>query len=201
MFDKEVCNIRRIFKLNGYPNDFIENGITKFENRSSGMEWTDAQADATVKPSQSTFQICDEKTAYMVLPYVGRCSQKFHRRIKDQMQQHGVGVLPAYQTTKVASYFSLKTKVPSLMKSNVVYKFVCSCDESTQYIGETERQFFQRVKDHTKTSNTAPSAVYDHIIQCAGCSKIKNIASLFSIVRQCKKKDILSHEATVCSKS
>ena len=89
----------------------------------------------------------------------------------------------------------LAPRLQSLMKSNVVYKFVCSCDESTQYIGETERQFFQRIKEHSRTSNTAPSAVYDHMIQCGGCSKTNSIESLFSIIKQCRRKDILAHEA------
>lgn len=189
LFDKEVNNIKRIFKLNGYPSDFIDNNISNFLNCLNRAE------NETNIPVGESDPPEDIIKAYMVLPYVGRCSQKLHQRIKNEMQQHRICVLPAYQTTKVGSYFSLKTKVPPLLKNNVVYKFVCPCDKSTQYIGETERQLFQRVKDHTRTSNTAPSAVYDHMIQCEGCSQVENITSLFSIIRQCKPKDILSHEA------
>ena len=104
-------------------------------------------------------------------------------------------ITPAYRTTKVQSYFSLKTKTPPLFKNDVVYKFICSCDKSAQYIGETERQLFKRIKDHCKPSNTAPSAVFDHISQCDGCLNENNIAEHFSIVRQCTKIDILSQES------
>ena len=118
LFDKEVNNIKRIFKLNGYPDDFIDKNIYNFLNSSTRSDNEIQKSGAESDPPE------DIKKAYLVLPYVGRCSQKLHRRIKSEMQQHRIRVLPAYQTTKIGSYFSLKTKIPPLMKSNVVYKFV-----------------------------------------------------------------------------
>ena len=131
----------------------------------------------------------------MVLPYVGRCSLKLHRRIKHEMQNYGVIIMPAYRTTKVGSYFSLKSKIPPLFKSDVVYQFICPCDKGTQYVGETERQLFKRLEEHTATSNTASSAIYDHMLQCEGCAKSENIAETFTILKQCCSLDILSQEA------
>ena len=130
----------------------------------------------------------------MVLPYLGKCSEKLHRRIKQVMCQYGFRILPAFRTTKVASYFSLKMKTPFLFKNNVVYKFNCLCDKDTQYIGETERQLFQRIAEHCKPSQSY-SAVFNHLQQCQVCEKSENIVSCFTILRQCDKTDVLSQEA------
>ena len=47
--------------------------------------------------------------------------------------------MPVFNSFKVSSYFSLKSKSPSLLSSNVVYKFSCLCDTNLTYIGKTKR--------------------------------------------------------------
>ena len=133
--------------------------------------------------------------AYLVLPYIGKCSKRLHRRISTVMQEHGVKTLQAFRTTKVESYFSLKTRIPYLFKNDVVYKFVCSCEGNTQYYGETQRHLFQRIKEHCTPSATSNSAILDHLDNCSSCSNNRNIVNCFTIVRQCTKNDILSQEA------
>ena len=189
-FATELDNIRSIFKSNGYPMEFIESSISVFSQKVD-----DTSKETEKPPEVVTEENVEEKRVYLVLPYVGRCSQKLHRRISSEMAQHGITILPAFRTTKVQSYFSLKTKTPPLFKADVVYKFECPCDKGSQYVGETERQFFIRVKDHCTASNNAPSAVFDHVSQCADCDKAPNIVNQFSIIRQCTRTDILSQEA------
>ena len=117
-FEEEVKNIKRIFQSNGYPVSFIDNGVSSFLEKN----------EDNVTP-----KITDcEKMAYLVLPYIGKCSKRLHRKISAIMQGHEITLVQAFRTVKVESYFSLKTKIPYLFKSDVVYKFVCSRDENTQ---------------------------------------------------------------------
>ena len=67
-----------------------------------------------------------------------------------------------FTTTKVSNYFSNKDKTPHELKSNVVYEYKCSYDESIQYIGFTSRPLVERVKEHLK----GKTAVSDHISNC-----------------------------------
>ena len=72
----------------------------------------------------------------------------------------GIMIKVANKTSKVGNYFSLKDKINKFYRSRIVYKFQCPGDLDTQYIGETERQLFFRIKEHTKPTN---SAVFAHI--------------------------------------
>ena len=188
LYNCEVDNIRRIFRANGYPITTIDAVISAFS--------PDVKKDNEEPDNLASEDINDLKQVYMSLPYMGKCSEKLHRRIKNEMLPYKLKVLPGYRTTKVGSYFSLKTKVPPLFKNNVVYKFVCPRDRDTQYIGETERQFFKRIEDHCSapTSSKASTAVFDHMYQCDGCTNEINIVGQFSIVRQCSSTDLYSHE-------
>ena len=148
LIHNEVNNIRRIFKSNGYPEEFVDTTIAAYAKK------LDDTTNETNNEAVSKVN-AEEKKAYMVLPYVGKCSHKLHHRIRREVGQHGLEILPAFRTTKVQSYFSLKTMTPPLFRKDVVYKFECPCDKGAQYIGETERQLFMRVKDRCTTSTKA----------------------------------------------
>ena len=90
----------------------------------------------------------DQNEVFFTLPYVGKPSLKFQRTIRDQMNKHQVSVRAAYKTVKVSSYFSLKDKCSDLFRSNVVYRFTCSDDKNSSYIGETKRHLFERIMEH-----------------------------------------------------
>ena len=56
--------------------------------------------------------------------------------------------------------FSTKNKIPSFLKSMVVYKFVCaSCNAC--YMGETARHLPTRIKEHLKTDEKLH--IYQHL--------------------------------------
>ena len=186
-FNQEVDKIQAIFKSNGYSDEFVRYNLERC------LKQLEEPEEKTRKePDDIT---CDSREAFLVLPFIGKCSLKLHQRIQSVMQRYNIVVLRAFRTTKVASYFSLKTKVPPLFRKDVVYKFQCPCDKDTQYYGETERQFFQRIKEHCTPSATSHSAVLNHLIHCNGCANTNNIVNCFSIVKQCNKLDILSQEA------
>ena len=62
--------------------------------------------------------------------------------------------------------FSTKDKIPSFLKSMVVYKFVCaSCNAC--YVGETARHLPTRIKEHLKTDKK--SHIYQHLSSNQNC--------------------------------
>ena len=79
-----------------------------------------------------------------------------------------------------------------MYQSCVVYKFKCPGDLDNQYIGETERQLFVRIKEHITPSN---SAVLKNIENCVFCTNC-NIYDCFIIIKKCTShNDLLSTEA------
>ena len=99
----------------------------------------------------------------------------------------------AYRTTKVSSYFSLKSRCSKLFQSNVIYQFNCSRDEKISYIGETRRKFFKRAEEHTTTDKQ--SAVFEHLYSCTDCQKVPNILDCFKIIKTCNPYTIFTVEA------
>ena len=113
------------------------------------------------------------------------------------MLQHNIRIRAAYRTTKVGTYLSLKSKVPTLFKADVVYDFKCPYEKDTRYIGETQRQLFKRISEHASTTS---SAIHEHVRQCTGCKEENNITKHFSILRNCNSAEILSEEALCIKK-
>ena len=71
---------------------------------------------------------------------------------------------------KVKSCFSLKSKTPVYLISNVVYKYTCQCDAGVSYIGETKCHIIKRADEHISSINKFPyTAVGDHIGNCLPC--------------------------------
>ena len=72
-------------------------------------------------------------------------------------------VLVQKKTTKVQEYFSLKSKTPLILNSNVVYKFTCSRDVNVTYIGTSARHLSIRAGEHLNVSRSRKSAIKEHI--------------------------------------
>ena len=198
LFNKELHNIKRIFKENAYPEHFVNEVISEFF-QSIEKETKSEKTKSEKTRSEPTTD--DPIEMFFVLPYIGKPSERFQRKVKREMQQHNIVVKPAYRTTKVEQYMCVKSAIPSLFKSNVVYKFQCPCDKDVHYIGETERQFFERILDHvTCSTGVTPTAVYDHIVKCRSCATDENIADCFTVIRNCDKFNILSEEALCIKK-
>ena len=91
---------------------------------------------------------------YFKLPYVvGYFSRHTHNKIKEiikKLCKDQVNVNLAFIPYKIGSMFSTKGKIPSFLKSMVVYKLVCaSCNAC--YVSETARHLPIRMKEHLKT--------------------------------------------------
>ncbi len=192
LFEKEVDYIKKVLANNGYPKRFVEKAVEDFRTRNERSDRPTDEAKER-KLTQSFF----------LLPYVGKASEKFFKRLRSEMLQHRVEMRCAYQTTKVGSYFSLKQPVPRLFRSCVVYNYQCPLDKDVRYIGETERHIFTRIVEHCATNSahkSRPSAIRDHLGQCGVCASSRSIEENFSIIRSCTRSDVLIQEA-LCIKS
>ena len=196
---KDIHCLKTMFLNNGYPEAFLDKIITDFLNNTEQRDGSDSST------CQNTTETSTDplKSVYLTLPYIGKPSEKLHKRLRTEMLQHKIDLKAAYRSTKVGSYFSLKQDVPTLLRSDVVYKFECPLDKDSRYIGETQRHFFTRISDHCSTTSakqSQQSAVRDHILNCNDCSRSKNIVDCFSILRTCSGHDILSQEALCIGK-
>ena len=66
-----------------------------------------------------------------------------------------------FTSQKVSSFFSLKDKMPSALRSYVVYKFTCACCNAS-YVGETTRHYDVRVHEHLH-KRSQPSSIFKHL--------------------------------------
>ena len=89
-----------------------------------------------------------------------------------------------FNTFKVGQCFSLKSKTPKYLESNVIYKFTCRHDADISYVGKTKRHLVTRVAEHTSSGlkDEGDSAVKKHIVECQHCSQT-NLES-FEIIKK-----------------
>ena len=126
-FTSEVENIKTILGNNGYPDHFVKRAVSVF------IEQHHINKDNFMASKQTylTKKTKDPTDGYMTVPYTGKPSLRFQRRLRKEMEQYSVTIVPSYTTTKIGSYFSLKSSPSMPFKSNVVYEFHCSCDKNT----------------------------------------------------------------------
>ena len=175
ILDKEFTKISEIFRKNEYPEWFVRRERMNFERHMDEVQ---------KKPSQ--IEETKNKWNYMLtLPYVGRDTVRLGKRLKSCFNRlFSVELKIVYKNTKVGDYFTLKDRTPSLFASNVVYRFRCSVDGDTSYIGVTTRQLFERIAEHRDPKRL--SAVQSHLAICEDCCNVPNFSRLFSVMKRCR---------------
>ena len=103
------------------------------------------------------------------------------------METIGINIKVAFRTYKVGNYFSLKDRINNFYRNCIVYK-QCPGDLDTEYIGETKRQLFVRIKENIKPTN---SAVFSHIEQCKNCQDHDDFSNCFKVIKFCKIRSVL----------
>ncbi|BHF74871.1 hypothetical protein SprV_0501795900 [Sparganum proliferum] len=129
--------LRRVFKANGYPRNFVNRCIRKRDERSNR---TDTKS-------------------WRALPYIKNVSEAVGR-LRAPL---GVGVAHRPEATIRRLVMKPKDPLPRQETSGVVYRIWCSCGQNN-YVGETERQLRTRVADHAAAvrRNDASSQVAAH---------------------------------------
>ena len=128
-FNSEVDVIKDLLNKNCYPSTLIEKNITEFIDRHNLNEQSFPPAIEKM-PEKAN----NKPEDYLLIPYWGKPSLKFQKCLQKELNKYDANFKVAYSTTKVGSYFSLKTFVPALFRANVVYKFTGSCDKNISYI-------------------------------------------------------------------
>ena len=92
-----------------------------------------------------------------------------------------------FKSFKTISYFNLKFPLPALFCSNVVYKYTCSWDKNTSYIGMTTRQLFVRIENHLSNNlSSSNSAIKSHRDQCKTCRETIPAEQNFTLLKKCR---------------
>ena len=129
---KSRKNYAHYFKKNGYPKSFVRNVTEKFNDGKPQNEKYEKDFVFTIGVS-----------------YYLRLSNQFAKRFATLIKlKFNVDIIVYYTTVKTASYFPLKCATPFALLSNVVYKFICSCDTGITYIGMTTRHMDTGAKEH-----------------------------------------------------
>ena len=186
LFQDEIKRLKAIFVNNAYPSSFFDNVLNRFlASLGTVPQKDDSDSDAG---SERAF-------VYLSVVYVGGPSHTLGKRLASLIRdKHGVEIKVVFSTFKVGSYFGLKSRIPPLFKSNVVYKFTCSRDESTSYIGMTTTQWFVRIGQHFDPSKK--SAIFSHLVLCHDCRESNPRSLQFQILKQLRGvRDTEIHEA------
>ncbi|BHF61277.1 hypothetical protein SprV_0100425000 [Sparganum proliferum] len=133
----ELQYLRRVFKANGYPRNFVNRCIRKRDKR----------------PNRTNTK------SWRALPYVKNVSEAVCRLLAPL----GVGVAQRPETTIRCLVMKPKDPLPRRETSGVVYRIWCSCGQSN-YVGETGRQLRTRMAEHAAAvrRNDASSQVAAH---------------------------------------
>ena len=91
------------------------------------------------------------------IPFIGSISHEFKNKLTNLFfKDLNIEIFPIFTTTKLSSFFSLQSRTPKEITSNVVYKFTCMCDASLVYIGKTKRHLGVRSKKHLDLEKENP---------------------------------------------
>nr|VZI06090.1 unnamed protein product [Spirometra erinaceieuropaei] len=133
----ELQYLRRVFKANGYPRNFVDRCIRKKDER----------------PNRT------DTKSWRALPYVKNVSEAVGRLLTPL----GVGVAHRPEATIRRQIMKPKDPMPRPETSGVVYRIWCSCGQSN-YVGETGRQLRTRMVEHAAAvrRNDASSQIAAH---------------------------------------
>ena len=198
LFQKEVNHLRQTFYENGYPYWFFDQQFRKYQRHqelpteeippTAGSDNADGNSD---KESRSERIWCK-------VPYIGRPSLLFGKRIKNLFRDIITNIRVVYTTSKVKDYFNNKDVTPKSFLSKVVYEFTCLHDADIKYVGFTNRKIAQRAQEHLRTGTTAIS---DHIANCNACANNANLDN-FKILKKCRNNnDSKIFEALIIKKN
>ena len=128
---------------------------------------------------------------YLNLPYFGRagemlvkkCIRTLKKNIKKDVR---VTFALTYKTNELSFYTNTKDRVDKLANSYIAYNFCCTgC--SKNYIGKTERTFFERINKHAFKDKS--SVVYKRISNCDGVKYLVDLLSIDQVQTERDKFD------------
>ena len=157
LFHDEVNNIKKILRKKLIPKEVIDWEIKTYLEKQFNIE--PPKVSNTVKFN------------YYKLPYIGHCSKTTKQELKKICDQccEDLSVKVVFTPFKVGDLFRVKDAIPKLLKSFVVYKFVCpGCN--ARYIGETTRHLSRRIEEHLEKDKK--SRIFKHLNENHNCKSL-----------------------------
>ena len=188
-FHKEIVRIKEILRANCFPVTLIDNVIRNFLNR---------QYIPCNKPKDKNE---DKPRIICCLPFLGKRSFRIRNDITRLIKTHYLNTQVQFifkSAKRISSMFQYKDRIPTLVCSNVIYKFSCSgCNAS--YYGKTNRNLLIRCNEHLginrngrELSSPSPSSIRNHIKQTGHTASIDD----FSVISKTSNSyDLLIHES------
>ena len=136
-----------MLRKNGYPEDVINLGIKK-------------KISSFRAPKREGPEKCP---VYLKIPWIGNVSLKYEKQTKNAVNKcfGSVFTRVIFLTRKMLPSIR-KDRLPSIQRSNVVYKYLRHCDSVC--VGRTSQRLEDRINQHipkfirNQTSQTAPTA-------------------------------------------
>ena len=172
LFHDEVNNIKKYSEKNSYPMNFIDRKIKLYLEKQFNIE-----------PPKVSNTI---KFNYYKLPYIGHFSKTTKQKLKKICDQYckDLSVKIVFTPFKVGDLFSVKDAIPKLLRSFVVYKFVCpGCNAC--YIGETTRHLSTRIEEHLEKDKKLH--IFKHLDENHNCKSLST-PDCFQIIDSASSK-------------
>ena len=175
-FHHEIDKLKSILYRNSYPRDLVDKCIKEFLDKILAP-----------KPAVSTVP---KKNLVIGLPYLGKLSLQIRTRINRIMKNKlpYCNIRFVFQTmSKISNFFTFKDKIPSFLRSSVVYKFECGSCNATYY-DKTNRHFKVRMCEHLgisvltmkRVKGDDDSAIKEHLLFCNHTSEFEDFSILAS---------------------
>ena len=175
-FHHEIDKLKSILHKNSYPRDLVDKCIKEFLDKILAP-----------KPVVSTVP---KKNLVIVLPYLGKLSLQIRTRINRIMKNKlpYCNIRFVFQTKcKISNFFTFKDKIPSFLRSGIVYKFQCGSCNATYY-GKTKRHFKVRMCEHLgisaltgkRVKGDDDSAIKEHLLFCNHTLEFEDFSILAS---------------------
>ncbi len=188
-FHDEIIRIKEILSKNKFPRALVDRIIKSFLDKTF--------TPTVVAPTETETRV----PLLFCIPFLGRYSLQMKTRICRLVKKCYPGIqlkVIFRSSTRIQSFFPFKDRIPSLIRSSVIYKFQCpGCH--AWYYGKTSRNLITRCREHLginkagqqKIKVTA-SAIWDHLNESGHTASLDD----FSILDRANNDfDLLIHES------
>ena len=180
---------KKILISNQYPLPFIEENIKKtlykILNKEDSSEPETVSREEMVESEACVHSIDDKDKFLFFVKYRGKPTEHFAQSMKKLNAPCRMIMTLTKTKTEISQ---LKTPVPRMLQSSVVYKITCpGCDAS--YVGQTQRTLSQRFREHARprgligihfqSCNVTPSEEHVQILGKNHGEKLLSLEALF----------------------
>ena len=180
-FHSEVSFLKKTFRKNKFPTNFIEKIIREFLNK--------------IFINKPIYAHVPKKDIFMSLPFLGHESFLIKKRLNKLFSIYYPQCklnLVFKCNYRLRNCFTFKDKIPNYIRSHLLYSYSCGRCKSA-YIGKSKRHFFVRVNEHLGISlktgkeftfnvkNKNNSTILSHINQNHEC-KLNSTFENFNII-------------------